>query len=205
MITKEQAEEIINEHESIYPEPEDWDKEHGRELYAVWQHFWQLVCQEEDLKDTDLIEAFDGHGHFMTFVFMTEMNLHTLGLYKEYQMVAENLLGIQWSNENQCMPGFAKQCIAGAYADMGDLDRCIEQYEEYLSEDDSWGWGWMKYAECFRESDQDRYLNICDMVYNRVIDGEEFYDQEDIIRSLNELYEDIGDYERVRSLQLMTL
>ncbi len=124
------------------------------------------------------------------------MELHNAGRYKESIEVNENILNIDWGTSNDLFHENALRDIADEYACMGDLDKCLELYREYLAKDPLWGWGWIGYYRQLNEHNDDRFEKVLDDLYRRIDAGEDFRDKEDLYRELGEEYKTLGNLER---------
>lgn len=69
------------------------------------------------------------------------MYLKNAAMYEELIILCEQIQKMKWSSNADLFYENAKRDIADAYADMGNLEKCYQTYEEYLEKDPLWGCG----------------------------------------------------------------
>lgn len=160
----------------------------------AWNDLYALMKRENNFSDKLGIESIDWQiGNWAND---TTMELHNAGLYKECIEVNEQILTIDWGQSNDLFHENARRDIADEYAYMGNLERCLSLYDDYLKKDPLWGWGWIGYYRQLNSTGDDRFERVLDDLYQRIKAGEDFRDKEDLYRELGDEYNTLGNKER---------
>ena len=173
-----------------------FDAAEGGALKAkeAWDALYALMERENRFTDNLGIDTIDWQiGNWANDV---TMELYNAGRYMEAIEVDENILNINWGRSNDLFHENALRDIADKYAYMGNLDKCLELYQEYLTKDPLWGWGWIGYYRQLNEYGDDRFEKVLDDLYQRVNEGEDFRDKVDLYRELGDEYNTLGNQER---------
>lgn len=194
-ITQKEADNIEQEFLDALPVGEEGDAKAAKE---AWNHLVQIMARENNMTDNLGVESIDWQiGNWAND---TTMVLHKERLYEEEIAVNEQILKINWKHSNDLFHGNAKRDIADAYADMGNIDKCFQLYDEYLKEDPLWGWAWIGYYRQLHNQKDIRFESTLDELYQKLIDGVEFRDKKDLCMEIAEEYERLGNIERSNSL-----
>lgn len=194
MITVEEAERIDEEFTEAF-ELERVSKRKGAEkMYAAWQHLLLLMERENNYSNKLGSNILDWQiGNWAADVTMA---LHNTGLYEECIKVNEDILKIAWDQDTDLFYENAKREIADEYADIGNISKCNQLYEEYLEKDPLWGWGWIGYYRQLNEQNDSRYEEVLDKLYEKIKSGTDFRDKVDLYRELGDEYGTLGNKER---------
>ena len=134
-ITQQEADNIEQEFLDALPVGEEGDAKAAKK---AWNHLVQIMACENNMTNNLGVESIDWQiGNWAND---TTMALHKERLYEEEIAVNEQILKINWKYSNALFHENAKRDIADAYADMGNIDKCFQLYDEYLKEDPLWGW-----------------------------------------------------------------
>lgn len=193
-ISQKEAEHLEAEFLEAVPDYCDYSKESARKLLAAWDHLVQLMVREGNMTDRLGLENIDWQiGNWAND---TADAAHNAGLYEEEIKVDEQILQIHWHSAEDLFHENAKRNIADAYADMGNVSRCFQLYEEYLKEDPLWGWAWIGYFRQLQEHDEERFEPTLEELFRKVEAGTKFRDKEDLYRELGDEYNTLGNQER---------
>ena len=193
-ITQKEADALELEFAEAMPAIRDYTKESARRLLEAWNHLNKIMARENNMSDRLGVESIDWQiGNWAND---TVMILHNAGLYEEEIKVNEQILQIHWSGNDNLFHENAKRDIADACADMGDVEKCYLLYEEYLREDPLWGWAWIGYYRQLQEQDDARFEATLDNLYQKVKEGVDFRDKEDLFRELGDEYNTLGNKKR---------
>ena len=122
--------------------------------------------------------------------------LRNARMYEDEIKVNEQILRIKWSGTDNLFHENAKRDIADAYADMGNPEKCLKLYEEYLKEDPLWGWGWIGYFRQLKDYANDRFEPTLDMLYQKTLDGVNFRDKDYLYEELGDEFNNLGITDR---------
>ena len=190
-ITQQEADDIEQKSLDALPVGEKGDTKVAKK---AWNHLVQVMTRENNMIDNLGVESIDWQiGNWAND---TTMALHSEGLYEDEIAVNEQILKIKWRRSNALFHENAKGDIADAYADMGNIEKCFQLYDEYLKEDPLWEWAWIGYYRQLHDQKAIRFESTLDELYQKLIDGVEFRDKEDLCMELAEEYEMLGNTER---------
>ena len=193
-ITQKEADALESEFLDAMPDRRDYSKDSARKLLAAWDHLVQIMARENNMTDRLGIESIDWQiGNWAND---TTMVVHNAHLYEDEIRVNEQILQIQWHSHDNMFRENARRDIADAYADMGNVEKCLQLYEEYLRDDPLWGWAWIGYFRQLQEHDEERFEPILQELYQKVKSGVDFRDKEDLYRELGDEYSTLGNKER---------
>ncbi len=193
-ITQEEADRIESEFLDAMPHENDYSMETAGKVLAAWNNLVQIMVRDNNMTDRLGVETIDwqiGNWANDTVEFV-----HNAGMYEEEIKVNEQILRIKWSGNDNLFHENAKRDIADAYADMGNPEKCLQLYEEYLKEDPLWGWAWIGYFRQLQKYAEDRFEPILDELYQKTQDGVDFRDKEDLYREIGDEYNTLGNKER---------
>lgn len=193
-ITQKEADALELEFMDAMMEVGDYSKESARKLLAAWNHLLQIMARENNMTDRLGVESIDWQ--IGSWANDTVVVAHNTGLYEEEIKVNEQILQICWSGNDNLFHENARRDIADAYADMGNVEKCYQLYEEYLQKDPLWGWAWIGYYRQLHDHDDDRFESTLDDLYQKIKAGMSFRDKEDLFRELGDEYNTLGDQER---------
>jgi len=193
-ITQKEADALESEFMEAMPMGNDYSKESARRLLEAWNHLIKIMARENNMSDRLGVESIDWQ--IGNWADDTVMAVHNAYLYEEEIRVNEQILRIQWTDDNNLFHENARRSIADAYADMGNMEECYRLYEKYLREDPLWGWAWIGYYRQLQDHDDDRFEAILDDLYQKVRAGVDFRDKEDLYRELGDEYNTLGNKER---------
>lgn len=201
MITTEEAERIDREFANAFEMEAVSFRSAAEKLYDAWQKVYALMGRENNYSDKLGSDILDWQiGNWANDVTMA---LHNAGLRKECIEVNRQILNISWGHDQNLFYENARRDIADEYGDSGDIRTCYRLYEEYLDDDPLWGWGWIGYFRQLCDNDDDRYENVLDELYEKVREGVEFRDKEDLYRELGDEYNTLGNQERAEFFYCM--
>ena len=193
-ITQDEADALESEFLDAMPDIRDYSKDSARKLLAAWNHLVKIMARENNMSDRLGVETIDWQiGNWAND---TVMALHNAHLYEDEIRVNEQILQIQWHGHDNLFHENAKSDIADAYADMGNIEKCFQLYEEYLQEDPLWGWAWIGYFRQLQEYDEERFEPTLEELYRKVNSGADFRDKEDLYSELGDEYNTLGNKER---------
>ena len=193
-ITQKEADALESEFLDAMPDTRDHSEDSARKLLAAWDHLVQIMARENNMSDRLGVKTIDWQiGNWANDTTMTVHNAH---LYEEEIRINEQILQIQWHGHDNLFHENAKREIADVYADMGNVEKCLELYEEYLRKDPLWGWAWIGYFRQLQEHDEKRFEPTLEELYQRVKSGADFRDREDLYRELGDEYDTLGNKER---------
>ena len=98
----------------------------------------------------DLEDKYDWTDFISNYVQDLEFELHNAGIKDDsYHMkcatYCEELL--QWCGDDETMIKDVRNGMAEEYFSSGDVAKCEQLYEKWLSEDPDWGWGYVRWAD----------------------------------------------------------
>jgi tetratricopeptide (TPR) repeat protein len=193
-MTQEEANTIDDEFLDAIPENYDYSENTARKVLAAWNHLVQIMARENNMSDHLGISSIDwqiGNWANDTVEF-----LHNARMYEDEIKVNEQILRIKWSGTDNLFHENAKRDIADAYADMGNPEKCLKLYEEYLKEDPLWGWGWIGYFRQLKDYANDRFEPTLDMLYQKTLDGVNFRDKDYLYEELGDEFNNLGITDR---------
>ena len=112
-------------------------------LITARNHLVQIMARENNMSDSLGIESIDWQ--IGTWANDTVSVAHNARLYEDEIRVNEQILQIRWEDYDNIFHENAKRDIADVYADIGNVEKCLQLYEKYLREDPFWGWAWIGY------------------------------------------------------------
>lgn len=190
-ITQDEADALESEFLDAMPDIRDYSKDSARKLLAAWDHLVQIMARENNMSDRLGVENIDWQiGNWAND---TVMALHNAHLYEDEIRVNEQILQIQWHGHDNLFHENAKKDIADAYADMGNIEKCLQLYEEYLQADPLWGWAWIGYFRQLQEHDEERFEPTLEELYRKVKLGTDFRDKEDFYREIGDEFNTLGN------------
>lgn len=193
-ITQEEADALESEFLDAMPDTRDYSKDSARKLLAAWDHLVQIMARENNMSDRLGVGTIDWQiGNWAND---TTLVLHNSHLYKDEIKVNEQILQIQWHDHDNLFHENAKRDIADAYAEMGNTEKCLQLYEEYLREDPLWGWAWIGYFRQLQEHDEERFEPTLEKLFQEVKAGTDFRDKKDLYREIGDEYSTLGNKER---------
>lgn len=158
----------------------------------AWEKLWSFMVREKNYTPhlgSKLIDWQIGN-----WAWMAIDNLIDAKLYQELILVCEQILKIKWDKGDELFHENAKREIADAYASMGDYERCLNLYRQYLKDDPLWSWGWIGYYRQLHEhNDEEEFRKVLDSLYERVQKGEKLRDIKDLLYELSYEYEKLGE------------
>lgn len=190
-ITQQEADDIEEQFLDAFPFSGKTDTILAKK---AWENLILLMERENNLSDNLGLDTIDWQiGNWANDL---TMELHNAGKYKEAIEVNEDILKITWKHSNDMFHENALRDIADEYAYMGNLEKCLELYDDYLKKEPLWGWGWIGYYRKLNEHNDSRFETVLDELYKRVQAGEDFRDKEDLYRELGDEYNTLGNKER---------
>lgn len=193
-ITQAEADALESEFLNAMPDIRDYSKDSAKKLLATWDHLVQIMARENNMSDRLGVETIDWQiGNWAND---TILALHNALLYEDEIRVNEQILQIQWRGHDHLFHENAKRDIADAYADMGNVEKCLQLYEEYLQEDPLWGWAWIGYFRQLQEHNEQRFEPTLEALYQKVKSGVDFRDKEALYREIGDEYSALGNKER---------
>ena len=193
-ITQQEADNLELEFMESMPQYRDYSKESALKLLDVWNQLVRIMARENNMTDQLGIESIDWQiGNWANDTVEVVHNAH---LYEEEIRVNEQILQIRWHNGNDLFHENAKRDIADAYAYMGRMEKCLALYDQYLKEDPLWGWAWIGYYRQLQHVDEEKFEAVLENLYQKVKNGMDFRDKEDLYRELGDEYNTLGNQER---------
>ena len=193
-ITQQEADNLELAFMESMPQDRDYSKESALKLLDAWNQLVRIMARENNMTDQLGIESIDWQiGNWANDTVEVMHNAH---LYKEEIRVNEQILQIQWHNGNDIFHENAKRDIADAYANMGRMEKCLALYDQYLKEDPLWGWAWIGYYRQLQNVDEEKFETVLENLYQKVKNGMDFRDKEDMYRELGDEYNTLGNQER---------
>ncbi len=113
--------------------------------------------------------------------------------------VCKQILKIEWGRngtKDTLMYENAKRDIADTYADMGNYEKCMELYDQYLQEDPLWGWAWIGYYRQLHDHKDERFELTLDKLLSDLENGVEYRDSEDLLNELESEYTDLKQFDK---------
>lgn len=197
-ITQEEADLIESEFMSSFPQKGDYSKESARKVVAAWNHLVRVMARENNMSCRLGVESIDWQiGNWANDTTMTAYNAR---LYEDVIKVDEQILKINWGHNTDQFHENAKREIADAYADLGNVEKCLQLYESYLREDPLWGWARIGYFRQLREQGDSRFEPTLDELYQRIQAGKDFRDKSSLFSEMGDEYEELGNRERAEFL-----
>lgn len=197
-ITQEEADALEAEFLDATHDTRDDPQDCAKRFLAAWNHLVQIMARENNMSDRLGVETIDWQiGNWANDTTLEALNAH---LYEDVIKVNEQILQIQWHGHDNLFHENAKRDMADAYADLGNIEKCLQLYEEYLQEDPLWGWAWIGYFRQLREHDEERFEPTLEELYRKVKSGVDFRDKEDLYRELGDEYDALGNKERAEYL-----
>ena len=189
-ITQAEADAIESGFLEAIPDDNDYSEESARRVLGAWDHLVQVMERVNNRVDNIGFDTIDWQiGNWAND---TVEIVHNARLYEDEIRVNEQILQIKWGADNDLFHENAKRDIADAYADMGNPEKCLQLYEEYLRDDPLWGWAWIGYFRQLRMYDEARFEPTLDDLYRRIRNGADFRDKEDLYRELGDEYNALG-------------
>lgn len=96
-----------------------------------------------------------------------------------------------------------KRAIAESYFLSGKVDEGEKLFARYLTEDPSWGWGWINWSDCYwvLSSKHANDYNKGEELLKKALAIEEVRDREDILERLMCLYNETGQIEAAKDIE----
>lgn len=163
----------------------------ARAAWEAWQMLWQFMERENNYSNNLGSEILDWQiGNWANDCYDL---LHNARKHEEVIKINEQILQITWLNDkSNLFHENAKRSIAHEYADMGQVTKALELYEEYLKEDPLWGWAWIGYWRVLQNENEPKYEQTLHDVYQQIMNGTPFRDMEDMCRELGDEFKTLG-------------
>lgn len=165
----------------------------------VWLEVWSDVLSIFDNTGIQSIKEFDEHfqgtQYLCNWVSDMEMALWNAGLDNPEFLTSriafcDELLrrfggdGENLRNEN------ARRAIAECYSHLGQVDKVDALYNEWLTNDPRWGWGWIGWSDCyFFATDGSKDLAKSEGLLRKGLSTPDVRDRDDILDRLADLPE----------------
>ena len=76
---------------------------------------------------------------------------------------------------------------------LGQRDKGLAMYEQFVTEDPEWGWAWVGYLRQLNEAGDERYLPTLDAVATKLKRSPRYRDTEDMFECIGQMYEELGN------------
>lgn len=186
-------------------------KKRSADACDAWLDAWKdikMMLAEEKSKDIEVLDKKYGWFEFMTnYIQDLELELDYAGQVKEeyYEKrikYCEEMLEVLSKNHKLTIEN-TKRAIADSHYALGDKEKCDSLYAGWLNEDPHWGWGYIGWSDCYGfgtnkiNPDQIRAERIIRMA----LEKENVRDREDVLMRAIEVYEELGQTEKVKELK----
>ena len=176
----------------------------------AWLRAWEEFCGLYERGGFDSFEAFDerfrGTQYVYNWVQDLEMELHNAGLdkpvYFEHRIrFGEDCLK-RFGEENDSLREHLRRAVAESWAELDQRDRSDALFDQWLTNDPHWGWGWVGWADVYylgKKSHRD--LVRAEQLLKRGFDVDGVRDRDAIIERLTTLIEDQGRTDEAAALK----
>ena len=179
--------------------------------YTVWLRAWNEISKI--IKNKKLNSIYEFESLFKSDIpvsiwltdFATELFTYEDKKEKYLKMVVEiceECLQL-FPNDDSGFLDSMKDNLASAYFNLGYKEKADTMFREWLTLKPQWGCGWVAWADCYCIFDED--LSNLDKTEQILLEGLSIPDVNDkwfILESLNDLYFDMGDEEKLEKIQL---
>lgn len=177
-------------------DPSLTEEQQAERSFKAWNMLYALMERENNFSERLGIESIDWQiGNWAND---TTMALHNAKRYEDCIRVNEQILKIDWG-DNETSHLFhenALRDIADEYSDMGEKEKALGLYEQYLEDDPLWGWGWIGYYRVLHDHKDPRFEKVLYELYEKIKTGIPLRDTEDLYRELGDEFQFLGDEEK---------
>lgn len=167
----------------------------------IWLEVWSDVLSIFDKTSIQSIKEFDkrfqGTQYVCNWVSDLEMVLWNKGLSDPQFLTArinfcEELLRRFGGDGEDLRNGNTRRAIAECYFHLGQEDKVDRLYDEWLSDDPRWGWGWIGWSDCyFFAADCSKDLEKSERLLRKGLSIPDIRDREDVLDRLADLLENL--------------
>ncbi len=166
----------------------------------LWLKAWQamqLIIKKENLSTlAEFEEKYDSPYCFLEWLDGFTSNLWSVGLdFPEYQHQRIDLCNeiLALIEDDELTRENMQRCLAESIFEIGEQEKAIQKYDEWLAADPMWGWGWIGFADLyiFSQKFQKDYLKAEEILKKGLaIAG--VRDRDDILERMSNIYDRTG-------------
>lgn len=178
----------------------------------VWLEAWEgikIIFEEEKPKNMrEFDKKYNWHEPFLSnFVQDLEMELGNAG-QKEEEYFKKRIPYctemMKFINEDDLLTiENTKRAIADSHYALGNTAECDRLYRNWLKEDPTWGWGYIGWSDCygFGTKETEPNLKKAEEIIRLALEKENVRDREDVLMRAAEIYNELGQNEKVKVLE----
>lgn len=181
------------------------------EAVDLWLGVWNNILVVMDAQGMKLLDDFDkrfsGTQSVGNWVQDVEMELHNAGIdnpsyCREEIRFCEEVIQ-RTSGHDELTIENMRRAIGDAYAQMGDMQKADELFQEWLAVDPQWGWGWIGWSDCYGFWKRKSYnLGRAVEILKQGLAVSGVRDKSDMLDRLMNVYEDMGRKDDADRVQL---
>jgi tetratricopeptide (TPR) repeat protein len=174
-----------------------------------WLEAWPVFLRIFDETRTRSLLEFDhvfGLSELVqNWVGDVEMHLWNAGLQHErffrsgIELVNEYLA--RFEAEDELTTENMRRALASFHVELGDLAKADALFEQWLTRDPKWGWGWIGWSDDYRFYAQVKDIERAESLLLRGLAVPEVRDEIDLLERLETLYEDEGRDDDARAMR----
>jgi hypothetical protein len=176
---------------------QDDEKKCANIILDVWNKIWEIMIRENNFSEE--LGSVELDWQVMNCANDATIYLHNAKRYEEEIKVCEQILKIKWGRNGTTdnrMYENAKRDMADAYAYMGNYEKCMELYDQYLQEDPLWGWAWIGYYRQLHDHNDERFESTLDKLLSDLENGVEYRDKKYLLDELEMEYTDLKKFDK---------
>ncbi|MDD2235376.1 MAG: SEC-C metal-binding domain-containing protein [Desulfitobacteriaceae bacterium] len=181
------------------------------EACDAWLSAWgdiKAILAEENIKDiTELQEKYRWAEFLFNYVQDLEQELHNAGLENEEYfhkriIYCDEMLKL-CGKQDELLIENTKRAIADSHYEVGDTEECDRLYSNWLTEDPTWGWGYIGWSYCYTFGTGKKKPNYdkAEEIIRVAVDKEEVRDRIDVLHRALEIYTSLEQKEKVDKLK----
>lgn len=175
--------------------------------WEAWNNIIYLMEQHNIFETDEFDNKFRGTQSVFNWSSDFEMELHNAGRYdksyleKRIEFCSEYVKRSE-DNHHTNIENM-RRSIAESYIDLGRQKEGDALFESYLTEDPTWGWGWIGWSDCYwvfhgnKQNDYEKAENIL----NKALTVEGLRDRADVMERLMNFYEDTNREEEADKIK----
>lgn len=186
------------------------EKQSAAEAGDLWLGVWKNILAVMDAQGMKLLDDFDerfsGTQSVGNWVQDVEMELHNAGIdnpsyCSEKIRFCEEVIQ-RTPEQDELTIENMRRSIGDAYAQMGDMRKADELFQERLTVDPQWGWGWIGWSDCYGFWKRKHYNpGRAEEILKQGLAVSGVRDKSDMLERLMTVYEDMGRQDYVVRVQ----
>jgi hypothetical protein len=193
---KPSFEMIDNEMQNGYDLIDAGEVEKGCELWMkVWGWIRRIMKEQKILHINEFEAKFKGTQLVENWLYDFEMELGNAGMHNpkfhNVRIDFANDFIKEFIHEDINLIRVMKRSLAESHHRTGNIKEMENLFENWLEKDDTWGWGWIGYSDCYwlKAIDTPDYEKA-EQILKRALDIPDVEERDQIIERLTDLYDE---------------